>query len=45
MPALSLDFVAGLMDEQYQLGLKAFRTFQALVREHEASIAKDNNII
>ncbi len=42
MPALSLNFVAGLMDEQYQLGLKAFRAFQALVREHEASIAKDN---
>lgn len=42
MPALSLDFVAGLMDEQYQLGSKAFRAFQALVREHEASIAKDN---
>jgi len=25
LPALSLDFVAGLVDEQYWLGLDAFR--------------------
>jgi hypothetical protein len=41
MPALSLEFVTGLMDKQYQLGSEAFLAFQALVREHEASIAKD----
>ncbi|MGY8681267.1 integrase [Bradyrhizobium sp. UFLA05-153] len=42
MPALSLDFVAGLLDEQYRRGSEAFFAFQALVREHEASISKDN---
>jgi hypothetical protein len=41
VPALNLDFVARLMDEQYRLGLDAFHSFQALVREHEASITKD----
>lgn len=42
MPALGLDFVAGLLDEQYQLGTEASSAFQALVREHEASISKNN---
>lgn len=42
MPALGLDFVAGLLDEQYQRGREAFSAFRALVREHEASIAKNN---
>jgi hypothetical protein len=41
-PALSLDFIAGLMDEQYRLGCDVFLAFQALVREHEASIARDH---
>lgn len=36
-----IGFVAGLMDEQYRLGLEAFLAFQALVREHEGSIVKD----
>lgn len=39
-PAFGLDFLAGVLDEQYQLGTHAFLAFQALVREHEASIAK-----
>jgi hypothetical protein len=42
MPALNLNLVAGLMDEQYRLGSEAFLAFQALVREHEASIMKDH---
>lgn len=44
MPALNLEFVTGLMDKQYQLGSEAFLAFQALVREHEASIATDIKI-
>lgn len=44
VPALNLDLIAGLLDEQYQRGTEAFSAFQALVREHEASIATNNTV-